>query len=192
MLNLKTTLNFSEKLAIKLGKYILDNRSRIKVVEQKDLVDICTNIDKEVEQIAIDEITKIYPDHNIHSEEVGFIDKKSDYTWYLDPIDGTKEFMRNMPIYQTIITLETDSQILLGSVFQPTWRELFSANQNSGLYHNEKLKKVSNQKDINKSIIYYHPPNNKFPVDLFWEDTKTLGELSLASYRLRGDSNDVD
>lgn len=191
MIDLKIAQQFTDRLAIKLGKHILNSRNRIKIVEQKDLVDICTNIDKEVEQMAIDAINKSYPDHNIHSEECGFIDKQSEYTWYIDPIDGTKEYIRGLPIFQTIITLENDSDIMVGVVYQPIWTDLFSASINETSKLNGALNKVSSQNKLSKSIVYYHPPNSKFPVDIFWKDTKTLGNLSLASYRLRGDSNDV-
>ena len=151
MLNLKTTLNFSEKLAIKLGKYILDNRSRIKVVEQKDLVDICTNIDKEVEQIAIDAISIKFPGHNIISEEIGEISRNSDYTWYLDPIDGTKEFLRDIPAYNTTFSLEYKNEIILGVTYQPFSKALFSGAINTGAFKNKQIIKVNQQDKLNES-----------------------------------------
>ncbi len=191
MIDLSKAQSFSEGLAIKLGKHILASRNRIHIVEQKDIVDICTNIDKEVEQMAIETISDKYPDHNIHSEECGFIDKKSEYTWYLDPIDGTKEFLRGIPNYQTCITLESRDSILVGVVFQPANNSLYSATVDSNTKKNNKIVSVNSMRSLEKSIIYAHLPPKAIPEQLYWQAWSCLGKLNRACYRIRAGSDNA-
>lgn len=186
MIDLSKAQSFSEKLAIKLGEHILASRNRIQVVEQKDIMDICTNIDKEVEQLAIDAIKAEYPDHNIHSEECGLIDKQSEYTWYLDPIDGTKEFLRDVPIYNTNLSLETKTEILTGVVYHPLAKQLFSSRIDSDAYKNYQKVSVSSIDTIEKSFVYAYLPSSKLRESRFNQVWSTLGKINMKAYRLRG------
>ena len=186
LINLNTTLLFAEKLVIKLGKHIYASRHRIKIVVQKDIVDICSNIDKEVEAIAIEAISKKFPGYNIYSEECGFVDKKSEYTWYLDPIDGTKEYFRDLPYYATCLSLDTKTQILLGAVYSPIVDRLYSAKHPGKAFRNHQTISVNQANQLNKSIIYGVIPTlnlNQADFDFSW---KMLKKLTENIYRLRG------
>ena len=92
---------FTEELAKKAGKFLLENQEKVKIKRYKDRQDIVTNIDLQAEKIIISAIEKKYPKHNINSEERDFINKNSQYTWYVDPLDGTKEYFRQIPEYNT-------------------------------------------------------------------------------------------
>jgi myo-inositol-1(or 4)-monophosphatase len=185
------TQAFAEKLALKLGKHITSSRNRIKVTVQKDIVDICTNIDEEVERIAIGTIDSEFPEFNIHSEECGLIDKGSPYTWYLDPIDGTKEFFRDIPLYDTCITLESKEETLIGVVYYPVSKKLWSASINSKSTLNGKRVSVSKKANLNEAFIYFYPPNTKLKSSDFDNAWDTFKEIARKVYRLRGSALNV-
>ena len=103
MTNLQKALDFSKKLVLKTGKILLDKQRTVKIKNYKDRQDIVTNIDLLAEKTIIEAIEEKYPTHNIFSEEKGLIDKKSQYTWIIDPLDGTKEYLRKIPNFNTTV-----------------------------------------------------------------------------------------
>lgn len=70
-------------------------------------------------------IEKRFPDHGIHGEEYGFKPARSEYTWVLDPIDGTRAFVIGMPTWATLIGLYKDGKPFIGVMNQPFVGETF-------------------------------------------------------------------
>ncbi len=90
--------------------------------------DPVTEADRAAEQVMRERISKHYPAHNIKGEEFGFEDKGSDFTWVLDPIDGTRSFIIGMPVWGTIIGLLWQGQAIAGAMSQPYIGEVFSGD----------------------------------------------------------------
>ena len=67
--------------------------------KSEDKSDFATQADLESEQKIIQILTKNFPDHNIIAEESGVVDKGSEYTWVIDPLDGTISFAAGMPYF---------------------------------------------------------------------------------------------
>jgi len=185
-LNLKSAQKFAEGLAKKAGKFLMENQDKIKIIQYKDRQDICTNIDLAVEKIVLDAIQKKYPSHNIFSEEKGLINKKSPYTWIVDPLDGTKEYLRKIPSINTTLSLWENKEILLGVVYLPIEKELYSAAKNRGAFLNNKKISVSKENKLANSILYSYLPNYKLSIQKFKVLWNNLGKLIRKSYRLRG------
>ena len=81
-----------------------------------------------VEKNIINLIIKHYPQHNIIGEETGKIKSKSNFTWIIDPIDGTKAYTVGIPVFGVLIALKYKSKIILGLVDQPILKERFWNN----------------------------------------------------------------
>jgi fructose-1,6-bisphosphatase/inositol monophosphatase family enzyme len=192
MFNITKATTFAQKLTQEIGDHVHKSRNRIEIVKQKDIVDICTNIDKEAEAIAINAIESEYSDHNIFSEEIGFIDKKSEYTWYLDPLDGTKEYIRGIPQYGSILSLENKEKILLGAYYCPITKSLFSTSIKNKPTLNGKEIKVNTIKKLNKSFVYTHLSTKDMPADFFPVFWQKLGALAKNIYRLRTYTHSID
>jgi len=101
---------FAEELATRAGKLILEGQKELQIVKYKDLQDVTTSVDLASEKLIIDAISKTYPSHSVNSEEAGETDKKSNYRWVIDPIDGTKTYVRNIPLYNISLCLEFDGK----------------------------------------------------------------------------------
>ncbi|MFC1711577.1 inositol monophosphatase family protein [Patescibacteria group bacterium] len=191
MLDLKKVKKFSEQLAFKVGNYLVTSQNKVKIKAYKDRQDIVTNVDLEAEKRIIKAISKNYPQHNIQSEEIGFIDNKSLYTWVIDPLDGTKEYARGLATFNLNISLETAAKTILGLVYVPKTKEMFSAIDKFQAWENNMKINVSQTKKLKDSFIYCHLPSYKMEkkkAKLTWQK---LAKISKKCYRLRSFQADV-
>ncbi len=154
MINLDLAAEMATQIAKYAGKMLIDNSDKISVVEFKDRQDICTNMDLEIEKIIISKIEETFPDHNILSEEIGDLKKESDYLWILDPIDGTKHYLRGLPLYTVSIALQYKGEIILGVIYNPSTQRLYHAVKRQGAFLNNKKIKVSSTDKLEDSFIY--------------------------------------
>lgn len=185
-LNLLETKNFLEKLALKAGKYLLENREKFFVVKQKSKLDIATNVDVEVEKIYLTELNQRFPEFNILSEEIGEIDKKSEYTFIIDPLDGTKDYVRGVSLFNTSVSLEKNGETLVSVVYRPAEDELFSSAKGSGSCLNTNRILPSKTLALQDSFIYVHLPTYSRNPEDFPAAWQKLKKLSENVYRIRG------
>lgn len=146
MEKLTTYKNFLLKTIQEAGEAIIkdyDNldRSRVRFKTPRDLV---TAGDIKSEKMIIAALKNNFPDHQILSEESGRINKKSDYLWIIDPLDGTTNFFMHNPLWSVSIALAYKGEIVLGAVYAPMQKELFHAVLGQGAYLNNKKIAVDN------------------------------------------------
>jgi myo-inositol-1(or 4)-monophosphatase len=164
----KVALEVAKKSGkILIQKYDNFNRGDVKL---KSAHEIVTKYDLLSEEIILAGIKKNFPDHAIFSEEKGDNNKKSDYLWLVDPIDGTTNFSMHNPIWSISIALAHKGEIIMGLVYAPILKETFMASKGKGAFMNGEKLKVSNIssgkvlnafchgskiKDIKRAIKYY-------------------------------------
>lgn len=115
--------------------------------------DLVTEVDKKSEAKIIEVIHKSFPDHNVLGEEGGDQNKKSDYIWIIDPIDGTINYAHSLPIFCISIALEIKGKISLGIVYNPVSREKFFAETGKGAFLNEKKISVSDTNELKDGFL---------------------------------------
>ena len=145
--------NTAIKAALKAGKTILLQQNKLNDIKFKSKQDICTEADIKSERIIIDIIKKDFPSHNIISEEQGITSKNSEYTWIIDPLDGTIFFSKSIPLFSVSIGLKHNDEIILGVAYLPVTDELFFAEKGKGAYLNGKKITVSSIDTISQSFI---------------------------------------
>jgi len=116
--------------------------------------DLVTDVDLQVEEEIVTVIRDSYPDHNILSEEEGYLDKNSQYKWVIDPLDGTHNYARNLPIFGVSIALEHLEQVVLGIIARPYFDELYIAEKGKGAYLNGEKLHVSDVELAEALMIY--------------------------------------
>lgn len=173
---------FAEKLVRDAGMILSKSKDKIEVVNYKDTQDILTNIDLEIEKSIISQIQKKYPRHSIFSEEAGEIKGNSGLTWVIDPLDGTKEYLRGIPLYCSAIILEKDGESIAAAIYDPELDELYSAGAGLGAYLNGEKIQVSKQTDLNKSFLFTYLPRDS-------KGMLKLAPLFDLAYRIRGHAN---
>lgn len=105
-------------------------------ISQKAPGDFVSNADKMVEKILIDFLSEARPDYGIISEESKQIVPKNNcaYTWVIDPIDGTNNFIHAIPCFSISVALVFKGKVLAGVVFNPITNELYYAEKGKGAY----------------------------------------------------------
>ena len=114
-------------------------------IDKKGPIDLVTKVDLEVERMCRDTIAARFPDHDVLAEE---FEKENNQTgnrhrWVFDPIDGTVNYAHGLPIFCACLALEVDGRPEVAAVFDPTRRELFTAERGVGAWLNGAPLRVS-------------------------------------------------
>ncbi|MFH0943432.1 MAG: inositol monophosphatase [Candidatus Beckwithbacteria bacterium] len=166
MIDLIKALTVAETAAVSAGDWLKKHQSSVKIVKRKGCIDIQTDADLKAESLIINKISKVFPSHNILSEEAGLTDHQSEYTWIIDPLDGTVEYQKGHSDYLVLIALENSHEILAGSVYSPSLKNLYSASKLTASTKNHHPIKVSQTKTLSQSVITIKLPNlNSSPSD---------------------------
>jgi len=91
--------------------------------------DPVTQADRAAEQVMRKMIEERFPDHGIFGEEFGEKPGRSDYTWILDPIDGTRSFIGGTPTWMTLVGVKHKGSMIAGAASQPVTNEIFAGNR---------------------------------------------------------------
>ncbi|MFA5357872.1 MAG: inositol monophosphatase family protein [archaeon] len=140
--------------ALTAGDFLEKNIGKIKQVDFKEVKDIVTNIDTETEKKIISTIKKNFPEHGIFAEESGKGKAESEYVWIIDPLDGTVNYSRGIPIYGVSIALSKGGEIIAGVIYLPSRKELFYAAKGKGAFMNGKKISVSKTSELSKAMFY--------------------------------------
>ncbi len=145
-------LEIAKKAALEAGKAILRVRKGEQNVKQKSHVtDLVTRADLDADKIIIATILKIFPQHNILSEEKGRINNESRFTWVIDPLDGTSSFVAGINNFAVSISLLKDNQPILGVINWVSTGELFWAEEGKGAFVNGKKIQISKVSKLSES-----------------------------------------
>ena len=119
--------DFALELAHTAGGIAAAHFRRAITVENKggSAFDPVTNADRAIERVLRAAIIERYPDHGIVAEEEGERPGRARYTWFIDPIDGTRAFMTGSPLWGTLIGLVHADRPLFGVLAQPVLQEVF-------------------------------------------------------------------
>ena len=159
MTNMHPMLTIAVKAARRAGSVInraardLDGLS----VERKSRNDFVTDADRLAEQAIIDVLLRAYPDHAILAEESGRSgggdSGKSEFTWIIDPIDGTTNFIHGFPQYCVSIALKHKGIITQAVIYDPSADELFTASRGRGAFLNDRRLRVSKRTALRDALI---------------------------------------
>ncbi len=141
-----------------------------------------TIADKESEQVIRAEISENFPEHGIFGEEFGRSDKEdSDFLWLIDPIDGTKSFVRQYPFFSTQIALMYQGELVVGVSNAPVFDEMAWATQSGGAFLNGKPIKVNPVFESHSSCV--STGNIQSLVNNNWQ---SFGKLLTKFSKIRG------
>ena len=141
-----------------------------------------TQADVECEAAIREVILGKFPDHGIYGEEMGRTQGDAEYLWLVDPIDGTKGFVRQYPFFSTQIALMHNDEIVLGVSSGTMMKELAWAEKGVGAYLKGKRIGVSRIDDPGKAAVSTGNLKSLAKSD-GWEK---LGEIVAAADRIRG------
>lgn len=132
---MKEVLDCAIELAKKAGAITLKHYGTVLEVEDKADMSPVTVADRAAEEFLRAEIERRFPDDGIVGEEHGVKEGRSGRRWIVDPIDGTKTFIRGVPLYGTLIAVEVDEEPVVGVIHCPPLDETVSALVGHGAFH---------------------------------------------------------
>ena len=140
--------------AIYSGARVLRNHfGRIAQISQKGAFDLVTEADTESEKQIMETILKAFPDHAVLAEESGVNKGSAEYQWLIDPLDGTTNYVHQLPFFTIAIALAVHDKIELGLVLNPMDGELYSAIAGDGAALNGKPINVSSTASVSDSLL---------------------------------------
>ncbi|HEY9161308.1 MAG TPA: inositol monophosphatase family protein [Desulfomonilia bacterium] len=146
-------LEFLINLSKEAGEYILNQSSEEILVEHKGRIDLVTNADKASQGMIIKSIVEKFPDHAIIAEEGYDKQGKDGFAWYIDPIDGTTNFVHGVPMFCVSIALYKDASPVIGVCHNPSTRETFHAEKGKGAFLNGMPIYVSRTENLLDSLV---------------------------------------
>jgi myo-inositol-1(or 4)-monophosphatase len=143
------------------GEIIRDGfGKKITIDFKSSSIDLVTEIDKKSEKKIIDFIRKEYLNHNIIAEESGEMNENSEYTWVIDPLDGTTNFAHGLPIFSVSIGVQKKGKTIIGVVYDVMRDVLYSSELGAGSYKDEEKIRVNSNDDLSKSVLVTGFPYN--------------------------------
>jgi len=120
----------------------------------KSAHDVGTQPEVDAENHIKQIIRERYPSHNLRAEESGFQDQRGEYTWIIDPLDGTRNYVLGIPYFSVSIALEFEGEVVLGVVYNPYTRELVYARKGRGAFAGRSRLSVNSDKvDLADAIV---------------------------------------
>lgn len=150
------TIDFIKDLLLNAGEILkVGFGSASTIGTKQDQSNVVTESDFKSEEFIRKAIAESYPSHNILGEEQGYEDKKSDYSWVIDPLDGTSNFAAHITWFGILIALLKQNTPILSGAYLPMSNELYYANIGGGAFKNGQKINVSSEKDLRNLLCCY-------------------------------------
>jgi len=168
-----------------------DERDDLKITRKSDR-DFVTEVDQRAEALIVREITKHYPDHGIVAEEMDApVHPDAPMQWYIDPLDGTTNFIHGYPHFAVSIAAFKYGKPLLAVIHDPIRDETFEARNGGGAFLNRRRLRVSDEKRLDYALFASGLPSyQRDHLDVF-QKRMDVCMRNMDSYR-RGGSAALD
>lgn len=150
-------INIALRAGRRAGRVILRAMDRVDTlqVEEKGRNDLVSEVDRKAEDVIVDTIHKAYPAHAVLGEESGarVPEGESEFTWIIDPLDGTTNFLHGIPHFCTAIGVRRGPTLLHGVIIDHVRSEEFIASRGAGAYLNGRRIRVARRETVADAII---------------------------------------
>ncbi len=146
---------FAVGLSQQAGRIAMAHYQRGTRVELKADRSPVTAADRGAEQLIRDHIAQRYPSHAVAGEEFGDDGRRGSHRWIVDPIDGTRSFVRGVPLFGVLIALEIDGDAAVGVCHLPALDETIAAGRGIGCTWNGRPAHVSQTRSLADAVVVY-------------------------------------
>ena len=190
MRELDSWLEIAKSAALDAGKYLLANQGKKLEILDNEGRDIKLQLDTDTEQL-IKESLSSHSTFSILGEETGFSEKAGEFYWVVDPLDGTSNFLRDIPISCVSIALMKNLTPILGVIYDFNHDDLYFGHQSSKAFLNQQEISVSGYSQKSQSTLVtgipaktnYSDDEFKDMIDDFqhWKKVRMIGSAAMAS-----------
>ena len=128
-------------------------RGGVEVTLKADATPV-TQADREAERAIVEILGRAFPEYGVLGEEFGGRGS-TDVRWIVDPIDGTKNFVRGIPLWATLIALEERGEVTVGVVHNPARGDLYTARRGGGAWKNGERVRVSDVSTLDRAFLVH-------------------------------------
>lgn len=170
-------MDVAVEAAREAGAIVLAAANQPKNISYKGEVDLVTETDKKSEAAILARLRHHFPGHALVAEEGGASGPEAapKYKWFVDPLDGTTNFAHGYPMFAVSIGLLEAGEPLVGAIYNPVTREMFTAMRSEGAYRNDTRIHVSSVDKLSKSLLATGFPSHKRVhnpnIHYYWEFT---------------------
>lgn len=189
----KTALQ-AARVAAAAGRFLRQELGQVQQaqIEEKSLNSLVSYVDKEAEARLVSQLAKLAPGCTFFTEEDSVENEDSDLQWIIDPLDGTTNFLYELPVFSVSLALRAEGELVLGVVHEVNREESFYAWAGGGAYCNGKRIHCSQRPSLAQSLIatgfpYYDYAHTAAYLEVlrhFMEHTRGIRRLGSAAVDL--------
>ncbi|HLH11392.1 MAG TPA: inositol monophosphatase family protein [Methylovirgula sp.] len=149
-------MNVMTAAALKAGRGLRRDFGEVEnlQVSVKGPGDFVSAADRRAEKILFEELSKARPGYGFVLEETGLVEgPDKSHVWYIDPLDGTTNFLHGLPIFAISIGLQREGQIVAGLVYNPATEAMYVAEKGQGAYLNNRRLRVAARRDMGEALV---------------------------------------
>ena len=142
--------------AARLGGSILRDyagRTGSIAIDLKGLNDYVTEVDRASEHAIVSYLSGRFPDHSVMAEESAEQTRDRRFQWYIDPLDGTTNFIHGVPVYAVSVGFAVEGKLVAGAVYDPTRNEMFHAVADGGAFLNKQRFRISERESLKGALL---------------------------------------
>lgn len=135
--------------------FIRENRNKVSVeeIESKSINSLVSFVDKNAEKILVEGLSPLIKNAGFITEEDTIEQGNKSFTWVIDPLDGTTNFLHDIPVFSISVALVKEEEAILGIVYEVVGDEMFTAVKSSGAFLNGKKINVSNAEKVEDVVF---------------------------------------
>lgn len=152
---------------------------------------VLTEADIQIGKQLVAAVQEAYPDHNVIDEEAGVIDNGSEYTWVIDPIDGTSNFAAGTPDYGIMIGLLENDIPVAGGVVAPALNKLYVAVKGQGATCNGAPIRVTAETELINALVSYGIDGHQEAPEQTVNECRVLADVVLAARNIRNSGSEA-
>lgn len=184
---------FVNKVLVNASEIANDKYGNVSsTTKPEDNNQVLTETDLAIGKYLVGEVQKEYPEFNIIDEEAGVVDKSSDYTWVIDPIDGTSNFANGLPTYGIMVGLLHGDTPIAGGISLPFFNSIYLGEKGYGAKLNGSEIHVSKEKELLKTLVSYQIDGHQENPDITKEEGRILVDVVLGIRNLRTSNSAFD
>lgn len=152
---------------------------------------VLTEADLAIGKHLVEAVKSQYPSHNVIDEETGAINNNSDFTWVIDPIDGTSNFASNVNDYGIMLGLLHNGHPIAGGVIIPSTNDLYCAVKGRGAKKNGQLINVTDVDELTKVLVGCGIDSHVEDPEITIAECRILAEIVLNVRNIRNSGSDA-
>jgi len=166
--------------ALEAGDLLKSRFQTALTVTRKGDINLVTEVDLAAEALIVEKLSRVFPEHTILAEENHSETQAGEFTWIIDPLDGTTNFAHGFPWFSVSIGLEIRGDLIWGIVYHPILGEIFTARRGGGAWLGRTPLRVSGTVSLSDSLLA-----TGFPYDIRTSPLNNLDHFREFALRAR-------